>query len=90
MKTIDLGKEKLDLTDVIKIARQEPVLIVTPDGSEFCMAEADDFEKEVAALRNSQSFQQFLDKRSASTKTYALEDIEAEIDRALPNQGKDS
>ncbi len=90
MKTIDMGKEKFDLTDVIKIARQEPVLIVAPDGSEFCLAEADDFEKEIAALRGSQAFQKFLDQRSASAKTYALDDIEAEIDRELSIQRKDS
>ena len=34
MKTIDLKKEKLDLDGVIKIARREPVLLVTPDGKE--------------------------------------------------------
>ena len=88
MKTIDLEKEKIDLAEVIKIARREPVLIVTPDGKEFCMAEADDFEKEVEALRGSQAFQKFLDERSASTKRISLEDIEAEIERELANQGK--
>ena len=53
MKTIDLEKEKMDLAEVIKIARREPVLLVIQDGKEFCIAEADDFEKEVEALRGS-------------------------------------
>lgn len=88
MKTIDLEKEKIDLAEVIEIARREPVLIVTPDGKEFCMAEADDFEKEVEALRGSQAFQRFLDERSASTRRIPLEDIEEEIDTKLANQGK--
>lgn len=88
MKTIDLEKEKIDLAEVIEIARREPVLIVTPDGKEFCMAEADDFEKEVEALRGSQAFQRFLDERSASTRRIPLEDIEEEIDTELANQGK--
>lgn len=90
MNTIDLGKRKADLADVIAIARQEPVLIVTADGAEFCMAEADDFEKEVTALRSSLAFQRFLDQRSVSAEAHALEDIEAEIDRELSNPGKDS
>ena len=88
MKTIDLEKEKLDLAAVIKIARREPVLLVTPDGKEFCVAEADDFEKEVEALRGSQAFQKFLDERSASTNRIPLEDIEAEIETELARQGK--
>jgi len=85
---IDLQKEKLDLETVIKMARREPVLLVTPDGKEFCIAEADDFEKEVEALRGSQAFQRFLDDRSASTRRISLEEIEAEIDQELKKQGK--
>ena len=88
MKTIDLEKEKMDLAAVIKIARREPVLLVTPDGKEFCIAEADDFEKEVEALRGSQAFQRFLDQRSASTRRIPLEDIEAEIEKEHTKQGK--
>lgn len=88
MKTIDLEKEKLDLEAVIKIACREPVLLVTPDGKEFCLAEADDFEKEVEALRGSQAFQRFLDERSACTRRIPLEEIEAEIERELAKQGK--
>ena len=88
MKTIDLEKEKLDLAAVIKIARREPVLLLTPDGKEFCIAEADDFEKEVEALRGSQAFQRFLDQRSASTRRIPLEDIDAEIEKELTKQGK--
>ncbi|MEX0801768.1 MAG: hypothetical protein WD688_00340 [Candidatus Binatia bacterium] len=87
MKTIDLQKEKLDLDGVIKIARREPVLLMTPDGKEFCIAEADDFEREVEALRGSQAFQRFLDERSASRKRIPLEEIEAEIDQELTKKG---
>ena len=88
MKTIDLKKEKLDLDAVIKIARREPVLLMTPDGKEFCIAEADDFDREVEALRGSQAFQRFLDERSASKKRIPLEDIEVEIDQELAKRGK--
>ena len=90
MKTIDLKKEKLDLDGVIKIARREPVLLVTPDGKEFCIAEVDDFDREVEALRGSPAFQRFLDERSASTKKNPLEEIEAEIDQELAKQGKNA
>jgi hypothetical protein len=88
MKTIDLTKEKLDLEAVIKIASREPILLVTPDGKEFCIAEADDFEREVEALRGSRAFQRFLDERSASTRRIPLEEIEAEIEQELKKHGK--
>lgn len=88
MRTIDLEKEPLDLEAVIKLASQEPVLLVTPEGKEFCLAEADDFEREVETLRGSQAFQRFLDERSASTRRIPLEEIEAEIDKELAAQDK--
>jgi hypothetical protein len=88
MKTIDLEKEKLDLEALIKMARREPILLVTPDGKEFCIAEADDFEREVEALRESRAFQRFLDERSASTRRIPLEEIEAEIEHELKKLGK--
>ena len=88
MRTIDLEKEPLDLEAVIKLASQEPVLLVTPEGKEFCLAEADDFEREVETLRGSQAFQHFLDERSVCTKRIPLEEIEAEIEQELAAQGK--
>jgi hypothetical protein len=43
--------------------------------------EADDFEKEVEALRSSQAFQRFLDERSRSTGRISLDEVEAESER---------
>ncbi len=81
MKTVNLEKEKLNLKDVINLARREPVLLITPDGKEFCIAEADDFEREVEALRGSQAFQKFLDERSSCERRIPLEEIEKELEQ---------
>jgi hypothetical protein len=64
MKTVNLEKEHLDLEGVINLARKEPVLLLTPDGKEFFISEADDFDREVETLRRSPTFQRFLDERS--------------------------
>ncbi len=68
MITIDLEKEKVDLAGVISLAKEEPVLLLASDGTEFFLSEADDFDKEVEALRASSAFQRFLDERSASSR----------------------
>lgn len=52
------------------------------------MAEADNFEKEVEALRNSQAFQQFLDERSKDKRTIPLEELEKELEKELATQEK--
>ena len=80
MKTIDLTQQKLDVEQLLDLARQGPVLLLTSDGEEFCVAEADDFEKEVEALRNSRAFQHFLDERSKDKRTIPLDDLEKELE----------
>jgi hypothetical protein len=82
MKTIDLAQQKLDVEQLLNLARQGPVLLLTAEGEEFCVAEADDFEKEVETLRNSRAFQQFLDERSKDKRTIALEELEKALEQA--------
>ncbi|MGH7794621.1 MAG: hypothetical protein ACREQ2_06960 [Candidatus Binatia bacterium] len=88
MKTINLTEDKLDLEALITLAREEPVMLLTADGKEFVLAEADDFDQEVAALRASPAFQRFLDERSRSTRRISLEEVEAQIDRELAARRK--
>lgn len=88
MKTVNLEKEKLDLEEVINLARKEPVLLLTSDGKEFFISEADDFEREVEVLRGSQAFQRFLDERSACKRRIPLEEIEKEIEKELAEAKK--
>ena len=83
MKTIDLSEEKVELADVISLARQEPILLLIADGTEFVLALADDFEQEVEMLRHSASFQKFLDERSQAQVKIPLEEIEREIEEEL-------
>ncbi|MBC8550913.1 MAG: hypothetical protein H8D23_14810 [Candidatus Brocadiales bacterium] len=83
MKTINLEKEMLDLKEVIKLAQKESVLLLTSDGKEFFISEADDFEKEVERLRGSQAFQSFLDDRSMCKRRISLDEIEKEIEKGL-------
>ena len=83
MKTVNLEKEKLDLHAVIDLAGKEPIVLLTADGREFVVAQADDFDREVETLRGSQAFQRFLDERSRSTQQIPLAEIEAEIEQEL-------
>ncbi len=80
MKTIDLSVEQIALTELISLALDEPVLLLTPDGHEFLLSEADDFDDEVAQLQASETFQRFLDQRSASKDRVSLEDVLREIE----------
>src|SRR5262245_22655772 len=86
MRTINLSQEKLNLEAVIALAAEEPLLLLTDDGKEFLISEADDFDREVEELRASQAFQDFLDERSKSEGRISLDELEAEIDKELGRQ----
>lgn len=83
MKTVDLTQEQIDLTSLLRLAQNEPILLLTAEGQEFLLSKADDFEREVDALRTSKSFQQFLDERSAGKNKISLDELELEIEREL-------
>lgn len=83
MKRIDLLKEKPDLSEIIGLAEREPVLLMAPNGHEFILSQADDFDAEAEALRNSPRFQAFLDERMKNQVRIPIEEIEREVEEAL-------
>jgi hypothetical protein len=83
MKSIDLSKEHLELDEAMQLAEKETVLLLAPNGRQFIISEADDFDAEVEALRNSRRFQQFLDERMRDETRVPIEQIENEIEEEL-------
>lgn len=64
MKTVDLAEGDRSVSELIEFARSEPVLVHATDGTDFVFEEADEFEREVAALGASDRFMSFLQRRS--------------------------
>ena len=75
MKTIDLKKEKRSLADLLSLAKRESVLIHSPSGEDFLLEQADDFDREVAALGGSDKFMAFLNSRSQEKDDKNLDEI---------------
>ena len=85
MKIVNLQDKdkKVEVSDLVQMARSEPLLLLTEDGQEFVLSPADDFEKEAEALRGSSSFQSFLEERAKNGARIPLAQIEKEIDEEL-------
>jgi hypothetical protein len=64
MKTINLGDEKIALEEAIKLARNEPLLLLSSDGKKFLLSAADDLQPEGETFRASPVFEKFLNDRS--------------------------
>ena len=64
MKVIDLTKTHPSIDEILRMARFDIVMIHGTDGVQYILEEADEFEREVAALGLNEEFMTFLQKRS--------------------------
>jgi len=71
MKTVSLAATST-LADLLDLATEETVLLKTPEGREFILAEVDDFDAEIESVRQNRELLEFLDQRSKDSKTYSL------------------
>ncbi len=74
MKTIDLATATPNLPDLLNLASKENVILRAADGREYVLAEVDEFEREVALVRQNQELMEFLDQRSRPSKTYTIDE----------------
>ena len=79
MKTVNLAEGDRSISELVEIAKSEPVLIHAADGTDFVFEEADEFEREVAALGASDKFMSFLQKRSQEGEEISASDVAKQL-----------
>lgn len=84
MKTVNLNKESPTVGELLAMARKKSVLLVSPDGASFVLEEADEFDREVAELGNSEGFMRFLQKRSKERGVTSIEEFAEGLTNKLP------
>ena len=58
--------------ELLALAKSETLLIRSPSGEDFLLEQADEFDREVAALGSSGNFMAFLDARSKEEEDIPL------------------
>ena len=79
MTVIKLAETHLTLDEVIGLAKDGVVVLPSPDGPAFALAQLDDFEVEVALLRKNSDFLSFLKQFSHQEASVSLEDLRKEL-----------
>ena len=74
MKTVDLDTVT-NVSDLLRLAGDDAVLLKTPEGREFILAAVDDFDAEIDASGKSRDLLEFLDQRSRESKTHTLAQV---------------
>ncbi len=75
MKTIDIGAMTPSLPELLELASNGNVILRSPDGKEFLLAEVDDLAMEVAMVRQQPELMDFLAQRSAAGPRSTLSQV---------------
>lgn len=79
MKVIHVSSRARTLNTLLKQARQGNLILRTADGSEFILAEINDFNREIELTRENKKLMEFLDKRAQQTKTVSAAEARARL-----------
>ena len=87
MTTYDLRQHDMTVDELFRLAATMSIQVIAKDGQTFVIEPADDFEQEVAQLRQSPRFMAFLAERSAKRQgSISLDEFDREIDEALARE----
>lgn len=75
MKTVNMAEGDRSISELIELAKSEPVFVHAADGTDFVFEEADDFQHEVAALGASEKFMSFLERISRDGKEIPASEV---------------
>jgi len=77
MKTIKVSRRARGINELLKKARKENVILRSPEGEEFILAEIDDFNREIELTRHNQALMKLLDSRRMQRETVSLDQARA-------------
>jgi len=79
MKTVAVSSRSGRLVELLEEARKENLILRTRDGTEFILAEIDDFDREIDLTRGNKKLMSFLEARARQKKTVSMADAKAEL-----------
>jgi len=72
MRTVTVNLRSRVLSALLRQASNENLVLQTPDGREFVLAEIDDFGREIALARENKELMKLLDERGREEATVSL------------------
>jgi len=79
MKTIKVSKQSRTLIALLKRARRENVILRSPEGEEFVLAEIDDFNREIELTRENRQLMKLLESRAKQKVTISMEEARRQL-----------
>ena len=75
MKRVNVSIKAKTVTTLLKKAKKGGLILRSPDGHEFILAEIDDFDREIELTRQNKALMKLLDERARQTKTLKAAEV---------------
>ncbi len=79
MKTVTVSRRSKGINALLKQARRQNLILRSPEGHEFILAELDDFDREIELARQNKQLTEMLARRAKQTKTIPLKEARAQL-----------
>jgi len=79
MKTVCVSPRSRALSELLRRARRANLVLRTPDGVEFVLAELAGFSREIELTRGNRRLMTFLDQRGRQTRTVSSAEARARL-----------
>ncbi len=85
MKTLTISHRARSVHTLLRRARRENVILRSPEGEEFILAEVEDFNREMELARQNRALMKFLEARARQRETVSFEEAKSLL--GLAKQG---
>lgn len=75
MKTLKLAAASAEVTELLRQAENEVLVVRLPDGSEFLLTAVDNSDVEMMATRRNQRLMEYLEMRAKQPQTIPLAEV---------------
>jgi hypothetical protein len=79
LKIVELTTIAPALAELLDLAGEDTLILKTSEGREFVLAEVDDFDTEIALVRQNEELMALLAERSREKKTYTLQQVREQL-----------
>jgi len=79
MKTLSISARQRVVSALLRRAQREGVILRSPEGREFVLAEVDDFDREIELTRSNKRPMKLLDERARQTRTISPDEAQARL-----------
>jgi hypothetical protein len=79
VRTVTISRRARGINALLQQARRHNLIIRSPDGHEFILAEVDDFDREIELTRQNKQLMALLDQRAKQTRTVPLKEAKQQL-----------